>query len=199
MKQILKKTGYALMPVAFILVFHSCKNNSSSSANNSDSTATTVTVHDTVRVPDTSAATKQQSPDARFVIDAAKSNSEEMQMLEAGDEQGSNKKLKTTAKKMFTDHQKLGQQLLDYATRKNITLSSDTSVDMSAMNGDNEATFDTAWTQKMIDGHQQMIVKFENGQSTVSDPDLKTLISNALPTLHNHLEMCQSLMTVLKK
>jgi len=197
MKKIFKKISYGIAPLILILIFYSCKSSSSSNSS-SDSTTTTLTVHDTIRVPDSSTK-KQTNPDASFVIDAAKSNSQEMQMLEAGDEQGNNKKLKSNAKKMFTDHQKLGQQLLDYANKKNITLSADSSVDMSAMNGDDESTFDTAWTQKMITGHQEMITKFEQAQNTVSDPELKSMISNALPVLHSHLDMCQSLLTLLKK
>jgi len=199
MKKISVKTRYTIILTALMLVFYSCKSNSSSNTSSTDSSTTTVAVHDTARVPDTSANTRQNGPDANFVIDAARSNSQEMQMLEAAEEQGNNKKLKTDAKKMFADHQKLGQQLLDYASKKNITLSTDSSVDMSAMNGDDESTFDTAWTQKMIEGHQQMITKFEQAKNTVSDADLKTLISGTLPTLHSHLDMCQSLMTTLKK
>ena len=57
---------------------------------------------------------------------------------------------------MLEDHQALGKQINDFASLNDITLSADTILDMSAMNSENEATFDTAWTNMMIAGHQQM-------------------------------------------
>ena len=45
----------------------------------------------------------------------------------------------------------------------------------------------------MVDAHQQTIDKFQQAQNDVSDPDLKTIITNTLPTLHKHLDMCKVL------
>jgi putative membrane protein len=200
MKSLKRSSLIFVAACAICFGIYSCKSNTTSSSTSSDSTATATTQDSAAMTPPADSAAKTKSnPDNDFVIDAARSNSQEIQMLEAGSEQGSNKKLKTDAKKMLADHQKLAKQMTDYAAKKNITLSSDTTMDMSAMNGDNEATFDTAWTQKMIAGHQQTIAKFEAAQNTVTDPELKGMITNTLPTLHTHLDMCQALLVSLKK
>ena len=51
----------------------------------------------------------------------------------------------------------------------------------------------------MISGHEDAISLFENNQNSVKDADLKALITDALPTLHSHLDMMKQLKDKLNK
>ena len=48
---------------------------------------------------------------------------------------------------------------------------------------------DKEWISFMISAHEKAIGKFEGAQNNVTDPELKTMIANTLPTLHAHLDM----------
>ena len=196
MKQALKNTGYLFTACALSLALHSCSGTTTTTTT-SDSTNSNAITIDTTTHPDTTTAVKRANTDSTFLVDVAQANYQELQMLEAGATQGSNKTLKTTAKKMIDDHRKLNAEMGDYAAKKHIQLSTDTAADMSAMNGMDEYTFDTAWTQKMIDGHQQTIAKFEAALGYAKDPELRSWITATLPALHQHLDMCTTLMAEL--
>jgi len=58
--------------------------------------------------------------------------------------------------------------------------------------------WDAAYVDAQIADHQEAISKFEAAQNTVTDPDLKNLITQALPTLHDHLKMVQDLKASMK-
>ena len=51
----------------------------------------------------------------------------------------------------------------------------------------------------MVHGNEDAISFFENNQSTVKDPALKTLIADALPSLHAQHDIMKQLQAGLEK
>lgn len=203
MKRSIKNAGYLVIGSALMLSVYSCHSNSSSSTTTTDSTATTTTPAaspvsaDSTAAAGNAAASTNKNQD--FVTDVLKANAGEIQMLQAGIDKGTSKMLKDDAKKMLVDHKMLAKELTDYANKNNITLPAmDNNMDMGDMNSKTGKDWDAAWAGKMVDGHQQTITKFETSENEVTDPALKTLITNTLPTLHKHLDMVQKLQTSLK-
>jgi putative membrane protein len=206
MNRSIKNAGYAVIGSALFLSIYSCNSSTSGSSSSSDSTATTATTSATTTpVPDTAApsaananaATANTNQD--FVTTVLKANAKEMVMLQAGIDKGTDKMLKSDAKKMLADHKGLADKLTDYANKNNIALPPvDSSMDMSDMDSKTGKDWDKAWADKMVDGHQKTIAKFEASQNEVTDPALKDLITKTLPTLHKHLDMVQKLQGNMK-
>jgi putative membrane protein len=213
MKHISKITGFVAGFACCVLVASCGNNNANNGANATDTTAGSATtaatipaatpVSDTANNRTNSGAAPMNNnggnADANFVMDVAQSNAQEIQMLKAGIDKGTSAALKSDARKMLMDHNKLAKEMSDYAGKKNINLpAADTSESM-AMNGAPGASWDQDWVTKMVDGHQQTINKFESAQNTVTDPELKSMITKTLPTLHQHLKMVQDLQSKVSK
>lgn len=200
MKSSIKNAGYLVIGSALMLSVYSCNSSSNSSTTATDSTATaTTTPAATPAAADTAAsAAATANPNQTFVTDVLKANAGEMQMLQAGIDKGTSKMLKDDAKKMLADHKMLATQLTDYANKNNIAVPAMENMDMSDMNSKTGKDWDAAWTDKMVAGHQATITKFETSENTVTDPALKTMITNTLPTLHKHLDMVTKLQASMK-
>lgn len=137
--------------------------------------------------------------DTSFVQDAVKSNQMELKMLENGEKMGTSKEVKDAAKKMIADHQKLGAKMSAYASTKNIPLDQDMDKDINEINEEKGASWDKEWLNKMVDEHQKDINKFEDAQDDVNDPELKAMITDALPILRSHLDMVTQLRDKMNK
>jgi putative membrane protein len=144
----------------------------------------------------------KSNPDSSFVTDVAAGNMEEIVVLQAGMDKGSNKTLKAHAKMMLKDHESLKKSLADYAGKHGYTLPADDGgagqKDVDNMNGKAGAEWDKAWTSFMFDAHEKVIGKFEGAKGQMKDDELKTMITATLPTLHSHLDMMKSLQEKLK-
>lgn len=130
--------------------------------------------------------------DKDFLADAVEANTMELRALMLGQQNGG-KDVKMHAGHMIADHKKLGKQVEDYMKKKNIVLSD---VDTTDRDDDLDGKaagveFDKAWTDKMVDDHEHVIDMFTDAQDDVKDPELKTMITNALPKLKSHLEMAK--------
>ena len=206
MNRSIKNAGYAVIGSALFLSIYSCNSSNTSSTSSTDSTATSTTAT-TAPPPADSAAMAANANNAaastnknqQFVTDVLAANAHEIVMLQSGIDKGTNKMLKDDAKKMIADHKGLAQELTDYANKNNIAIpAADNSMDMSDMDSKTGKDWDKAWVDKMVEGHQKTIAKFETAQNEVTDPALKTMITNTLPTLHKHLDMVQKLQDNMK-
>jgi putative membrane protein len=141
-----------------------------------------------------------KNADQNFLEDAVEANAKEIRALTLGQQKGS-AQVKSAATKMLSDHKKLGEAVKDYISKKNITLSD---VDTADTDNDLNSTaagidFDKAWADKMVNDHKKVISMFEDAQDDVQDPQLKNMITDALPKLRMHLEMSQTLQDKLSK
>ena len=144
------------------------------------------------------------NPDSSFAVKAAATNMAELKVLQAGIDNGTGKDLKSHAKMMMADHKKLGAGMKAYADKKGYTLPADDGGkgdDAIAMiNKSNKgADWDKAWVDHMVSAHEDCISMFEKGQKDVKDDELRTMITNALPTLHSHLDMMKGLQDKMGK
>ena len=206
----MKKNTLHLLLIAGLLSLGACNNSGSSSTSTSDSVATKV---------DSAVATVKQgaqnvandiknavdgNPDSNFVVKATKANMEELKILQAGWDNGSSKDLKAHAKMMIADHKKLGASVKAYSDKKSYTLPADDNGKgddaVASLNKNTKgADWDKAWVDKMVEGHNDAISLFEDYQNKVKDPDLQKMITDALPTLHSHLDMMKQLQDKMSK
>ncbi len=137
--------------------------------------------------------------DRDFLSDAVEANTKELQALMLGQQKGS-KEVKTHAGHMIADHKKLGDQVSSYIAKKNIVLENVDTTGTTDLNDKPQGKeFDKEWANKMVKDHEKVIDMFEDAQDDVKDPELKTMITNALPKLKSHLEMAKQLDDKLNK
>lgn len=138
--------------------------------------------------------------DADFLSDAVEANTMELRALTLGEQKGSSE-VKSHAQHMIADHKQLGEQVASYISSKSLTLED---VDTNDVDNDlnNKAAgkeFDKAWADKMVNDHEKVIRMFEDAQDDVKDPELKTMITNAIPKLRSHLDMSKQLQEKMNK
>ena len=209
----MKKTTlfYTLM-LAGVVSLSAC-GSSNSSSSSTDSSSTTMAKVDTAvnhagqSVENATGNVKEAvmgNPDSNFVVKAAIDNAMELKVLQAGVDKGTNKDLKSHAKMMITDHKKLGAKVKAYADKKGYVLPADdngkaddalASIDKNSAGAD----WDKAWVNKVTDAHKDAVSLFEQNENDTKDPELKSLITDALPTLRNHLDMMKGMQDKMGK
>ncbi|MBS1585422.1 MAG: DUF4142 domain-containing protein [Bacteroidetes bacterium] len=189
----LKILGIAL--VAGLALSTSC-NSSNSSQTTSDTTATVG--EKMTAAADSVKAAVTPDPNKSFVNDAVTDNTKELAWLQAGVDHGTSKELKAHAKMMIADHQKLGDEVKAYATRKGISLPNVDTTGVASLSEKPGKDWDKAWVNKMVDAHQNAIDMFTSAQGKVTDPELKATIDKALPVLHSHYDMVKKMQDSMK-
>ena len=202
-----------ILLVACLLSVSACNNSGSGTTSTTDSTSTVKAKIDTA-VQDVKQGAQNMANDVKnavagntdsnFVVKATLANMEELKILQAGWDNGTSKELKAHAKMMIADHKKLGAKVKEYATKKGYILPDNDNGKgddaVASLNKNSKGNdWDKAWADKMVDGHKDAIDLFENNQNSVKDADLKALITDALPTLHSHLDMMKQLQDKLGK
>lgn len=135
---------------------------------------------------------------ASFVNDAVESNHEELHMLALGKVKGG-AAVKALAKKMETDHKKIGADIMAYAAGKNIEITADTTTNNNMDNREAGADWDKDWVDMIVNDHEKDIKMFEDAADKVEDPELKQWITNTLPALRSHKDMAVAQQEKMKK
>ena len=135
--------------------------------------------------------TKAAEKDAQFVVDVSASNYAEIELAKAAIKKSSNKEIKDIAGMLESDHKMFISQLKDYAGQHNImtpdSATAEAQKDAMDMADNNKGSdFDKKWCNELLDKHEKTISKLENASKEVSDPTLKTWISDALPKIRSH-------------
>jgi putative membrane protein len=139
----------------------------------------------------TSAADTGSANDARFLVEAAEINYQEINLGQLAQKNSKNADVLALAKMMISDHSKALDEVKALADKKSVTIpnSADAKGEaagrLSALKG-NE--FDRAYCDEMVNGHQQAIDKFEAASKNGKDEDVKGWASKMIPSLQTHLQ-----------
>jgi putative membrane protein len=133
--------------------------------------------------------------DRAFLKSAAEGGMDEVKLGELAQANGVSATVKHFGERMVADHSKMGDQVKTLAASKNIDLPTSVTIMqeasyklLKAKTGD---SFDKAYISAMIKDHKADIAAFQKEADSGSDPDVKALASQALPTLHEHLRMAE--------
>lgn len=199
--------------VAGLATLAACNNNGNGQANSTD---TTISGHLKQAAQNLGAATDQAAdklkdaasttasdikarlnanPDSAFIVRASRSNDKELQMIQAGLNNGTSASLKSVARKMQADHQQLKKDLNELAASKGypVTADADAGKAIDELGNDKGNNWDKAWVAHMINDHKQDISDYEAAKDKVKSQQLRVSIINTLPVLRSHLEMLQNL------
>lgn len=137
------------------------------------------------------------SADATFVTAAAQGGMTEIQEAQLAQTTSHSARIKAYAARMITDHNTADDQLKQLAMTKNAVLPTavnDTQMqEISKLQGETGRKFDHDYIADNIAGHQQQVVLFQTEAQGGTDPDLKKLASDTLPTIQSHLDQATAL------
>ena len=136
--------------------------------------------------------------DAKFLVDAAEINLEEIQLGQLAQSNSSMTEVKDLGKMMETEHASALKDLQALAAKKQISLPASLTNDgqdaYKKLNDKKGMDFDKKYCDMMVKGHKDAIDKFEKASTDATDADIKTWATSMLPALRNHLDhsmMCQ--------
>ncbi len=139
--------------------------------------------------------------DSSFLKAAAEGGMDEVRLGELATQKASNPEVKEFARRMMDDHTRMNEQVKALAAKKSVSLPADIGIKDKAsykiLSSKGATDFDRSYISSMVKDHQQDIAEFEKEMNSGTDPDVKALASQALPTIREHLQMAQKIASSL--
>lgn len=146
---------------------------------------------DRVTSNDTTIVVIENDNDAKFLMDAAEMQLEEISLGKLAQVKGSSPHVKELGKMMEEEHTKTLEELKALAQSKLVsiptTITEDSKDTREKLEGKTGNEFDEAYSDLMVQKHEDAIDKFENAASDSEDPEIRAWASEKLPGLKNHL------------
>ncbi|HVV51542.1 MAG TPA: DUF4142 domain-containing protein [Polyangia bacterium] len=146
-------------------------------------------------VPAGGAAAANDPPDTAAVL--GKLHHADQKEIAAGklaEKSGKSAEVKSYGKMLMKDHTAADRKVTALAKQEKIDLAAATpaeSGDMSGMASD--PAFDTKFAQEMVDDHKKDIAEVTEARDKTTDPKLKKLLTDLVPTLQKHEETAQKI------
>ncbi|HEY7182685.1 MAG TPA: DUF4142 domain-containing protein [Blastocatellia bacterium] len=132
-----------------------------------------------------------------FITDAARGGALEVQLGNLAAQKASSEDVKRFGERMATDHSQLGQKLQQVASSLNLTpeqnLTPAQQNTVSRLEKLSGKEFDREYIRSMISDHERDIAEFQRAASKATNPDIKQFVTEALPTLQEHLKMAREI------
>ena len=184
---------FSLLLAAAVVGFTACNGNGGSAA------ATDTTGGKMAPATDSSSTMAKNSPEQDFINIAVPGNTKEIIWLKAGIAKSASKDLKSHARMMLADHEKLDVTVKGYLDKHtNITAPAVDTTNTVNINDKTGKDWDKAWASKMVDDHQDLLDKLKSAQKNITDTALLTIVNNTIPVVASHLEMVKTLEKQLK-
>jgi putative membrane protein len=133
------------------------------------------------------------SDDTDFLNEAAEGGMAEVELGKLATTKAASPEVKKFGQLMVDDHSKAGNELKALASKKGLTLPTETDSSHKATIDDLRnrvgADFDKEYVESMYEDHTHDVAAFEEESRSATDPDVRAFASKTLPTLRKHLEM----------
>lgn len=141
------------------------------------------------------------APEKEFITEAATGSMMEVQLGTLAAQKASSNDVKQYGERIATAHSQLGQRLQQLASNLNVTLPQELNPEQRNMVSRLEKlsgkAFDREYIRAMVSDHLKDISEFERAASQVTNADIKQFVSEALPTLREHLKTARELASKL--
>lgn len=141
-------------------------------------------------------ALAQDSPDAKFLMDAARGDVAEIKMGELAQQKGQSEAVREFGRMLVEDHSKAGKKTAELASELKVVPPAQPSAEqmqkhdaLARLSGEE---FDRQFAAEMVKAHEQEIEKYRK-QAQSGDSDVSKLAEELLPTLEEHLAVARSL------
>jgi putative membrane protein len=141
-------------------------------------------------------ALAQDTPDAKFLMDAVRGDLAEVKLGELAQERGQSEGIREFGEMLVEDHSEALKKTAELAKDLNVIPPAQPTVEQTqkhdALARLSGAEFDRQFAADMVKGHQEEIAKYEK-QAQSGDSKVAELAEDLLPTLREHLAMAQRL------
>jgi putative membrane protein len=131
--------------------------------------------------------------DAAFLRDAASANMMEIRLGQTAQTKAMNSAVKQFGQRMVNDHTNLQNQVASLVTANKVSvsqaMSSKNQDEFNRVNKLSGQAFDSAYMNLMVQAHQQDIAKFQTQSRSAKSEQVRTLATNSLPVLQQHLSL----------
>jgi putative membrane protein len=194
----MKKLFLAPLLLMSLYFFSSCNGNTSGTQKPADTTSTSIDTAKSMDSLKNNAGTTMIDQKATdFINAAATGGMMEVELGNMANQKASSQRVKDFGKMMVDDHTKVDDNLKNIASQKNIDLPAsitpDQRKDIDKLSKKSGAAFDKEYVNMMVDDHKKDIDAFKKAEMDVNDNDIKTFITNTLPTLQKHLDSIQAI------
>lgn len=143
------------------------------------------------------AAVMLSADDKTFIETALKGGIAEVQEVELAQKKAANPQLRTAAAQLEKEHKALNTELSRIGTQYGVALPKEPSAERKALYDKLQKLegeqFDAQFLKAGSEAHQKTIALFESTQANSTNPEIKALAGNTLPTLKKHLSMLKGL------
>ena len=133
------------------------------------------------------------SNDMMFLTAASNAGEAEIQLSKLAQTKGRRIGIRKFADQMVTDHTLVDQQLRQFASSKDVTLTPTLSPEDASMlqqlQGESGVAFDHDYIHGQMLAHQKTIALFQQEANSGTDPALKRIAVETLPKLQMHLKL----------
>jgi putative membrane protein len=144
-----------------------------------------------------SSVSAQSSEESKFLQEAIRGNSAEVQMGQLAKQQAQSKDVRDYGQMLIDDHSKANKKALETAQRMNITASAEPSAkqkqEHDALAKLSGSEFDTTFLSHMVQDHQEDIAKYTAQAQSGDSTKVTDYAKDTLPTLKEHLAKAQSI------
>jgi len=152
---------------------------------------------------DTETRGQLSAKDYKFVKDATRGGTSEVELGELAVQKASNDSVRQFGQRMVADHKRANEELRAIASRKGATLPAELShSENSTMTHLQKATgadFDKYYAHHMLKDHETDVKEFQNAAKSLDDSELRAFAQKTLPTLEEHLRLARDLDTQTSK
>lgn len=138
----------------------------------------------------------ENDTDAKFLIDAAEMQLEEISLGKLAQEKGTTTEVKELGKMMEKDHTKTLKELKTLARSKSISIPASINEDSQGtydkLNKKSGTDFDKAYTERMVEHHEDAIKMYEEASAESKDAEIRAWASDKLPGLKTHLKHAEA-------
>lgn len=134
----------------------------------------------------------KQEADAKFLVNAAEMNLEEIRLGQLAQLKGTLTDTKDLGKMMEDAHRKSLNELTVLAKQKLITipttLTDNGQNSYKKLNDKSGSDFDKDYCKMTVDSHKGAVSKVEKASTDSHDPDIRAWAASTLPSLRTHLD-----------
>lgn len=205
----MKKKIFSAIVIVSMGSLFSC-NNSSETYTSSDTTTTITTdtslMDGTNTNMDTSMSmntTPLEKMDRDFVMKAASGGMMEVELGNIAQQNGASQRVKDFGAMMVRDHSKANDELMAFASRRNVMLNKDSLMNLhkahiDALKNKTGAAFDKSYMSMMVSDHKKDVSEFEKASKMCKDQECLAFASKTLPILQMHLDSAQAINNSVK-
>ncbi len=193
------RTNLALLLTLALALVVGCSKNQAGNTNSSS--GSNPSADNNAATPDNSAAgqnstsAKLSDSEKQLLQKVADADKAEIEMGQLAQSNAASPKVKDFGQKLVDDHTQNSQQVQQLAQQKGVQLQDQEKPDEQSMKTKMEnmkgAQFDKAFMQHEKDGHAKLLKELQSQQDQVQDPDLKSLISQTITSVQQHLDAAQ--------